>query len=301
MTNKPDRKFRLYGTVTVGTRGQIVIPRRLRRELTIQAGESLMVLAGPLPDTFVVRRLPEDLIDLAATAIEPSRGPAAEPPSEARNVLTRELANVAVFARLAPEVVERIAGVVQQRRYPPGALIDREGEPCTAMYVVRSGRVRRYKASPDGREQVLAILGPGEAFNEVPIFDGGPNPASTEALEPTDLYVVDRERLLVLMDRYPAVAIGLTRTLAVRLRHLTTIIEDLSFRQVAARLARILLDEADERTGVFQVSQQGLASMVGTAREVVSRALRRIEGAGAIAVERGRVVVRDREALRAFV
>lgn len=293
-----------YGAVTVGARGQIVVPQRLREELGIAAGEQLLVLKGPRPGSFLVQRADVLLAGLdppAGLASAPAPAGVPTPPDEERSELERELAALPVFGGLSPAALARLAALARPRHYDAGAFIVREDEPCVAMYVIRSGLIRRLKTSAEGREQVLALLGPSEAFNEVPIFDGGPNPASAQAVQPSDLYEFLREDVTALMASDPAVSIGLTRTLAVRLRQLTGVIEDLSFRQVAGRIANLLLNQADGKLPASRISQQEMAAMVGTAREVVGRALHSLEAAGAIRLEHGRVVIRDRARLESYV
>jgi CRP/FNR family transcriptional regulator len=180
-----------------------------------------------------------------------------------------------------------------------------EGEPCEAIYFVKSGRVKVFKTSPEGREQVLRIMKTGDTFNEVPVFDGGPNPVSAAAVEPGDVIEFSREAVLELLRAYPAFGGAVVHVFASRLRHLIALVEDLSFRQVTARVARILLQSIDPHEGVgagagvrARVTQREIAEMAGTSREVVARALRALEGARAIEVRRGQIHISDPTALR---
>jgi CRP/FNR family transcriptional regulator len=315
-----------YGAVTVGTRGQIVVPQRLRDDLGVEAGEQLLVLRGPRPGSFLVQRAETLLAGLdggqtmqtapppvATSAPSPPpgaahgvNGSATAPHTTAADVtappeLLRELAALPVFSGLPPAALERIAALVRRRRFAPGAVILHEGEPCTAMYVIRGGHVRVLKTSAEGREQVLALLGPRDAFNEVPLFDGGPNPASAQAVEASELYELPREDITALMTQDPSVALGLTRTLAARLRKLTGVIEDLSFRHVTGRIAHLLLEQADGRLPATHISQQAMAAMVGTAREVAGRALHSLEAARAIRLDQGRIAILDRAKLESYL
>lgn len=313
MTDLPSPKsLAFYGAVTVGTRGQIVVPRRLRDDLGVESGEQLLVLRGPRPGSFLLQRAESLLGAIDGSRPAPNGSlatplPPAPPPAPTRNgpaappELVQELSNLPVFTGLATPALEQIAALVRRRRFDPGALIVREAEPCTAMYVIRAGLVRRLKTSADGREQVLALLGPGEAFNEVPLFDGGPNPSSAQAVEASDLYELPREEITALMTRDPSVALGLTRTLALRLRQLTSVIEDLSFRHVTGRIAHLLIEQADGRLPAGHISQQAMAAMVGTAREVAGRALHTLEAARAIRLEQGRIVILDRAKLESYL
>lgn len=209
------------------------------------------------------------------------------------------LGRIPYFAVLDNNAREGIARLLTERRYNRGDMVFLEGEPCEGLFIVSSGRVRVFKLSPEGREQVLLIAGPGEAFNEVPVFDGGPNPASAESLEASLLYFLSKDHLLQIVERYPAVAKAIMRIFASHLRHLTALVEDLSFRNVTSRVAKILLRQLEQREvqGGPRLTQQQIAAMAGTAREVVGRALRALEQRGAVRMERGRIVIVDRDAL----
>jgi CRP-like cAMP-binding protein len=216
------------------------------------------------------------------------------------------LRQVPYFADLDEAGLARIEERLVERRYERGEVVFMEGGPCQGLYMVRSGRLRIFKVSAEGREQVLMVAGPGETFNEVPNFDGGTNPASAEALEPSVLYLLPKKDLLSIVEREPVVARAIMRVFASHLRHLTALVEDLSFRNVTSRVAKILLGQV-QRAGVGadarppRLTQQQMAAMAGTAREVVGRALKAMEQQGVIRVERGRVVVVSPERLAGLV
>lgn len=202
--------------------------------------------------------------------------------------------SIPYFMDLPGEDLARVRGALVEERFERGAFIQHEGDACRAMYCVREGRVRIFKASPEGKMQVLKVMGPGETFNEVPVFDGGPNPASAQALERTILYVFGKEALRRLVRERPVVALALLAVFAGKLRHFTHLVEELSFKTVTARLANILLGFAAEaaRGGPPpRMSQQDLAAMAGTAREIVGRGLKAFEREGAIRIERERILV----------
>ena len=206
------------------------------------------------------------------------------------------------FADIEQSELDAIARAVVERSYRRGDPVFLEGHSCEGLYVVKSGRVRVYKISPEGREQVLLIAGPGDTFNEVPVFDGGPNPASVEALEPTVLLLLPKSALLAMMEAHPEIGRAFMRTFALRIRQLVGLVEELSFKSVTGRVARILLDQLPDPTGEGgqsprRLTQREIAAMVGTAREVAGRALKALEQQGAIRIERGRIVIVDRERL----
>jgi CRP/FNR family transcriptional regulator len=220
-------------------------------------------------------------------------------------VETAALRRIPLFARLGPEDLAHVAAVALERRYERGDIILLEGARAGALHYVRSGLVKVFKTSPDGKEQVLRLIAEGHTFNDVPALDGGPNPASAAAIEPSIVYVIGHAELLKLIAQHPGVAEGAVQSLAEALRHLVGLVEDLSFRRVAARVAKILLDQQHEASQGGQTShrltQQEMAAMAGTAREMVGRALKELEAAGAVEMRQGRAVVVDSERLKLLV
>ncbi|MBI4302428.1 MAG: Crp/Fnr family transcriptional regulator [Chloroflexi bacterium] len=192
---------------------------------------------------------------------------------------------------------------MSERSFGKGELLFVEGERCLGLYLVKTGSVKIFKASDQGKEQVLLIASPGDTFNEVPVFDGGPNPASAEALEPTIVYLVPKEELLDIIGNRPTLAMTVVKVFARRLRHLTMMVEDLSFRQVTSRVAKMLLQSTVEEPGASSriLTQQQMAAMVGTAREMVGRALKTLEAEGAIKIEGRRIVILRPEVLKNMI
>ncbi len=210
------------------------------------------------------------------------------------------LRQIPYFAGLSDPELERTRPLLRGRSFERGDVIILEGEPCEAIYFVKSGRVKVFKTSPEGKEQILKIMKPGDTFNEVPVFDCGPNPASVEALDPTSLYLIRGEDMQRLMQEVPAISRNVIRILASRLRHLVELVEDLSFRHVTGRVAKILLQYARESAasdGGSRLTQQQMATMAGTAREMVGRALKGLEQAGAIRMDKGRIAILNRDVL----
>lgn len=193
-----------------------------------------------------------------------------------------------------------VRSVVVQRSYPAGQVVLLEGAPSSVLYFIRAGRVKLYKTSSRGREQVLQLLRPGESFNEVAALDGGPNPASAQAIEPTTLLLLRRHDLLRLVRERPSFALALVRTFASRLRQVLDLVEDLAFRHVTSRVAKVLLQWHAEGSD-WHMTQELLAAMAASRREVVGRALRALEQEGAIHLSRGRIRVLKPEALERLV
>ncbi|OGB91124.1 MAG: hypothetical protein A2Z31_08455, partial [candidate division NC10 bacterium RBG_16_65_8] len=212
---------------------------------------------------------------------------------------------VQYFAGLDADALTRLSAQVRERKYEVGETVLTEGEPCEGLYFVVSGRVKVYKLSSDGKEQVLRILGPGRTFNDVPVFDGGPNPGSIATMEPSTIGMVPRAAVLALVEKHPQVAKAVSRVLASRMRALTLMIEDLALRGVMARVAKLLLDCSRGHETLMEgaggacarLTQHQIATMTGSVREVVQRALKTLENDGAIRLERARVVVLDQAIL----
>ena len=204
------------------------------------------------------------------------------------------------FDGWSQEDLDRVGRKAVEIHLGKGEVVFLEGEPCGGLYVVKSGRVRVYMSSPEGREQVLWIALGGDSFNDVPVFDGGPNPASASALEPSVLYLVPGDAVVSLVAGCPA-ALAMLRHMGSRLRHLTGMVETLSFRTVVSRLARLLADMAAAEKGgspVPRLTQDEMAAMVGSVRDVIGRGLKHLERAGGIRIEGHRILVVSIDRLR---
>jgi CRP/FNR family transcriptional regulator len=166
------------------------------------------------------------------------------------------------------------------------------------MFIVDGGRVKLYKLSVEGREQVVKLMGPGEFFNEVAVLDGGPNPVSAMAVRKSRVWVIDRNTMVQLLTRFPALSLAVIESLAAHARHLLSLVEDLSLRTVSARLAKLLIAQAEGHPEApRRLTQQEMAAQLGTVREMVSRGLRNLEEEGIIRFDRHRIVILDREGL----
>ncbi len=207
------------------------------------------------------------------------------------------ISSLPYFASLDQETRASIASMVVRRSYEPDEIIFLEGEPCAGLFIVHSGHVKIYKSSPEGREQILVISGPRDSFNDVAVFDGGPNPASAQAMDATELCIIERSALLDLFERYPRLSQAVVAVLAARCRMLVGMVEDLSLRTVTGRVAKLLLDQAAQGSDSVPLTRQQMAARLGTIREMVSRALRELEDEGLIRREGHEIVIPDRAAL----
>jgi len=217
------------------------------------------------------------------------------------------LAKVAIFSGLADTELGFLAERAVARHFSAGESVFCEGDACAGMYVVESGHIRIFKSSAGGREQVLSIDGPGSSIAELPVFDGGSYPASGAALDEVTVLFVSKQDFQALCLAHPQVALKVLGVVGARLRRLVGIIEELSFTTVRHRLASFLLRLAQsegKRTaeGVeirLAVSNQELASQIGTVRELVSRNLSRLQAEGIIKIDGRSMVIRDLNDLEA--
>jgi len=203
------------------------------------------------------------------------------------------------FSGLSLAELESIQKLVFEKTADRAETVALEGEPAANLYFVASGVVKVFKTSAEGKEQILSIVRPGESFNDVPIFDGGPNPVSARTMGPVLLYGMKKNDMGAILRNHPQVASNVIKVLAKRVRDLVSLVEDLSFRHVISRVAKILFDHIGDEMGHGpRLTQQQMAAMAGTAREVVGRSLKALEEQGAIKLDRHRIIITDKEALK---
>ena len=212
------------------------------------------------------------------------------------------LKSIAYFTVMNATELEAIKLSFSEKTFQRGEVILLEGNLSDTLFFVAAGAVKVFKTSAQGKEQILSIARPGEALNDVPIFDGGMNPASAQALGPVTLYGLKKDKLQSIMRQYPQIALNTSKVLAGRMRQLVNLVEDLSFRHVLGRVTKILLTHADDGTGTNDhLTQQEMAAMAGTAREVVARSLKSLEEQGYIRLERHRIVITNKQSLEEIV
>ena len=213
------------------------------------------------------------------------------------------LRRVPYFAELPDQVLAALAGVAALRRFARGQVIFLEGEPCAGLCIVAEGDVKIFKVSAQGREQILHRVATGGTFNDVAALDGGPNPASAAAASDAVLLIIGRHDIRRLAQAHPVLAWALIESIARRTRHMVEMVEDLALRSVKARLAKLLLAEAERSAAPAEidrsqmVTQAEMAARLGTVREMIGRALRDLADEGLIALDRYRIVVTDRQGL----
>ena len=210
------------------------------------------------------------------------------------------LATIPLFSGLPPEELERFAELTRERSYPKGSVILFQDDPGDSLFVLRDGRVKVVLIGEDGREVILGVLEPGAHFGELALIDDQPRSAHVIAMEDAQLLVLRREDFKRRVEANPTVAWALLTELSRRLRRADVKIGGLVLLDVPGRIARLLLDLADE-SGTEQIEKplthQTIAQMIGASRETVSRSMKEFQDAGLIRVERRRISIGDREAL----
>jgi CRP-like cAMP-binding protein len=219
------------------------------------------------------------------------------------------LENTALFSSLSPEELRALAARTARKLLKSGELLFSEGEPCHGLHIIATGKVRIFKSSANGREQVLAVNHPGESVAELPVFDGGVYPASAVAIEETQIAFISQRDFHGFCLEHPQVALKVLSVVGARLRRLVGIIEELSFTTIRQRLVATLVKLAQNEgthTGQgieFQLpaTHQELANQLGTVRELISRNLMRLQAEGLLDVDARRIVVKDLRGLSALL
>ncbi len=211
----------------------------------------------------------------------------------------KALRRISYLAAMDEPFQAELAQYAQRMVIETGEILLIEGEKSEAVYVVEAGWLKSSKSSLNGREHVLRFIGVGETFNEMSILTDATNATTITALEPSVLYVIRREAVLNLLDRYPQLARLIIRKLADSVQFLLTVIEDISLRSIEARLARYLLEQASGDT-LYRpkwATQAELANYLGTVPNVLHRTLKNLEKEGLIHVERQQIKILDVEGL----
>jgi CRP/FNR family transcriptional regulator len=215
------------------------------------------------------------------------------------------LAKTTLLSGLTAAELQLLSARTVRKQLQAGELLFSEGEVCHGLHIIARGKVRIFKTSVGGREQVLAVNTPGESVAELPVFDGGPYPASAVATENSEIAFISRRDFQAYCMEHPEVALKVLATVGARLRRLVGIIEELSFTTIRQRLIATLLRLAEsdghqtERGLEFLLpaSHQELASQLGTVRELISRNLMRLQAEGLLDVDARQIVVKDMKGL----
>src|SRR5215471_4186844 len=222
------------------------------------------------------------------------------------DAIEKVLRKTPLFAALTDDEMLALRRRVSSKTYDRGELLFNEGDSCRGLYIVGRGKVRIFKVSAGGREQILSIEGPGSSFAELPVFDGGNYPASAAASEESEVLFISRQDFQEFCREHPEVGLKVIAVVGARLRRLVGIIEDLSFTTVRQRLIGLIVrlaQASSTRTsdGVhveLTKTQQDLAAELGTVRELVSRNLGRLQAEGFVDVNGRNIIVKDLAGLK---
>ena len=216
--------------------------------------------------------------------------------------IAQQLSYIPLFEGLEAQYLKDLAGIVLKKSFKRGEIIFSEGDPGLGFYVITSGRIKVFKAAPDGKEQILHIFGRGEPFGEVPVFTGQRFPANAEALSDTSALFFPRNDFVNQIKKDPSLALNMLSILSMRLKRFTGLIENLSLKEVPGRLAAYLLylSERDKETNdlTLEISKAQLASILGTIPETLSRILSRMTNEGILeSDEKRHIRIKDRKLL----
>ena len=216
------------------------------------------------------------------------------------------IARIPLFERMSPEEREELRGMMSQTTLRRGEVLFNEGDSGDRLYILLTGKVKLGHTSVDGRENLLAVLGPGEVVGELTLFDPGPRSTTATAVATTELLALEHNQLMGFIDSHPTLAKDMLRALAVRLRRTNIALADLVFSDVPGRVAKALLDLA-ERFGAptedgihvpHDLTQDELAQLVGASRETLNKSRAVCVSRGWIRLEGRAVTLIDVERLK---
>jgi CRP/FNR family transcriptional regulator len=207
-----------------------------------------------------------------------------------------EIKNIEYFKTLSEVQIAEVAGFLKEENYEAEENLFIEGERSKGIYFVKSGTIKIYKSSKDGKEQILKLCYAGESFNDVTVFSANINPASADAVNKSTVFLLSKENLENLIFKYPEISFNIIRSLTDKLRFLTSRIEDLSLKHTQERIGKILLLFEGQK-----LSQKMIADIAGTAREVVSRALREFSNQDIIRLNKREIEIIDKGKLKKLV
>jgi CRP/FNR family transcriptional regulator len=204
-----------------------------------------------------------------------------------------DIKSIDYFKSLNEGILNDVVPLFKEENYEAGENIFIEGEKSKGIYFVMRGAVKVYKSSKDGREQILKLIYAGDSFNDVTAFTSDINPASADAVTNVKLYLLSRENIIGLIYKHPEISLNIIKSMTEKLRYLTGRIEDLSLKHTQERIAKILLLFEGKK-----LSQKIIADIAGTAREVVSRALKDFSSRGIVKIDKRDIIILDKKKLK---
>lgn len=217
-----------------------------------------------------------------------------------RQLSLQALSSIDLFAVLPQAEREHLATLAAVRKFEAKESLFDEGQPCEGIWVVASGSVRIYKFTPGGRQIVLAVMEAPATVAEVPVFDGGPYPATVITQEPSEAMLIRKDDFLACCRRNPELTLKFLQVFSARLRHMIGLVERMTFGSIRQRLAGALIEMADTAgAAAFTMPEthEDIANRLGTVREVVSRNLGRFQSEGLIRLHRKEIQILNRGGL----
>ena len=211
------------------------------------------------------------------------------------------IANFPVFSGLSESQLQAVRDIAIEKKFRKGEIIFSEGDEGNGFYIIAAGMVKIFKVSPEGKEHILHIYDEGKSFGEVPVFSGDHFPAMAEAITKTVALFFPRSDFKNLIGANPSLAMKMLADLSIKLRQFTVQIENLSLKEIPARLASYLVYVSEEQGGTDEVSlaisKGQLASLLGTIPETLSRIFAKLSGQNLIQVEGRQIRILDRSSL----
>ena len=212
------------------------------------------------------------------------------------------IARIPLFEGLPADQLQDLASIAIEKSMDKGRTIFSEGDPGNGFFVLEDGRIKIFKLSPEGKEQILHLFGPGEPFGEVPVFEGRNFPAHAVTLEKCRLLFFPRSAFIQLVKQNPSLALNMLAVLSRRLRRFTVLVDDLALKEVPGRLAAHLLYLSGRQEGQnnleLEIPKSLLAAMLGTIPETLSRILTKMAKQGLIQSDGPRISILDRDTLK---
>jgi CRP/FNR family transcriptional regulator, cyclic AMP receptor protein len=210
------------------------------------------------------------------------------------------------FADLEPEAFEQLCRYAKHTTLKRGATIFSKGDPGSSLVAVINGTVKISISSPDGRNAILNLIGPGEIFGEIALLDGQPRTADATANSNCELFIIDRREFIPFVRSQPTVAMKLIELLCGRLRWTSDQVEQVILQNLPGRLASALLRLSDKHKHapegrIISITQQEISEMVGMTRESINKQLRAWAARGWVRLEHGAIVVLKPDALQTLV
>ncbi|NOX33575.1 MAG: Crp/Fnr family transcriptional regulator [Deltaproteobacteria bacterium] len=215
--------------------------------------------------------------------------------------IIKKLKTIPLFSGLSDEHLEKISSISSTLIFDKGEMIFHEGDRGDGFYMVEKGKIKVFKLSYEGKEQILHIYGPGHTFGEVPVFEGKNFPASSMALEKSIIIFLPRDKFVTVITETPGLGMNLLADLSRRLREFTIQIENLSLKEVPARLAAYITtlskEQENEKQVILPISKAQLSNLIGTTPETVSRILKKMMSSSFIEVKTKTIIIKDLEGL----